>query len=149
MKVLRDMGCTAAIIRKNIVKPHQFIDKRGRYVTVDQSLKIAQFAEVYINLPFYTGILEFMCLDKPLCDVILGNLPAIVSQPKDFLYVSPNSSDDKSGNKPEQATQVNVNNSENNLKLMVTNEGNSDDKSEKKQQSKQANVNISESATQI
>ena len=124
------------------MKPHQFIDKRGRYVTVDKSSKIAQFAEVYIDSPFYTGILEFMCLDEPLCDVVLGNLPAIVSQPKDFLHVSPNSSEDKSENKPQQTTHANIYNSDNSPKSTVTNEGNSDDKKEKKQQSKQANVNI-------
>ena len=37
VEVLRDMGCAAAIIRKDIVKPHQFIDKRGRYVTISIS----------------------------------------------------------------------------------------------------------------
>ena len=91
VKVLRDTGCTAAVIRKDLVRPKQFTTKKGRYITVDQTSRTAQFAEVYIESDYYTGVLKFLCIEDPICDVILGNLPEIVRQPHDFLY----SKDDK------------------------------------------------------
>ena len=88
VKVLRDTGCTAAIIKKDLVKPHQFTTKTGRYITVDQTSRIAQFADVHIDCAYYTGVLRFMAIEDPLCDVILGNLPEITNQPTDFLYLA-------------------------------------------------------------
>ena len=48
VKVLRDTGCTAAIIRKSLVKPNQYINKKAIYVTVDQTAHPCQIAEVHI-----------------------------------------------------------------------------------------------------
>jgi len=44
-------------------------------------LKVPE-AEVRIDCPYYTGEIMALCMDKPIYDVILGNIPG-VRQPGD------------------------------------------------------------------
>ena len=53
------------------------------YVPVDKTIRSAPVAEVYIQSPVYTGVIKALCMGDALCDIIIGNLPEVVKQPKD------------------------------------------------------------------
>ena len=90
--VLRDTGCSLAVVKKSLVEPEQFTGKTGYYISVDKTSRPAPYAEVYVKSPTYTGVIKALCLEDPLCDVIIGNLPQVVQQPGDVLYRKPDSS---------------------------------------------------------
>ena len=84
--ILRDTGCSGAVVRKGLVDSNQLTGKTCQYVSVDKTIRSAPMAEVYIRSPVYTGMLKALCMEDPLCDVIIGNLPEVVRQPTDILY---------------------------------------------------------------
>ena len=44
-------------------------------MTVDHTLKRAPVAKVEVDTPFYVGTVEALCLQDPLFDLIIGNVP--------------------------------------------------------------------------
>ena len=43
-------------------------------------------AEVYIETPFYTGIIKVICMESPIYELIVGNIPEVIHQTTDVLY---------------------------------------------------------------
>ena len=85
--ILRDTGCSGAVIKKDLVDGKQFTGKTCQYISVDKTIRSAPVAEVYVQSSVYTGMLKALCMEDPLCDVIIGNLPQVVKQPTDILYL--------------------------------------------------------------
>ena len=44
-------------------------------MTVDRTIKRASMAKVEVDTPFYVGTVEALCLQDPLFDLIIGNVP--------------------------------------------------------------------------
>ena len=72
--VMRDTGCTGAVVRRSLVAPRQMTDRVKQYRMIDGTLRTAPIAHVHIKSPYFTGELEAICVDRPLCDVIIGNI---------------------------------------------------------------------------
>ena len=47
----------------------------GHIMTVDRTIKRALMAKVEVDTPFYIGTVEALCLQNPLFDLIIGNVP--------------------------------------------------------------------------
>ena len=75
VEVLRDTGCSGVIIRRELVDETDFTGKMGHIMTVDRTVKQAPMAEVAVNTPFCVGAVEALCLQDPLFDLIIGNVP--------------------------------------------------------------------------
>ena len=86
VSVLRDTGCSGVIIRRDLVNEKQLTGQTQMYISVDRTMRTAPVCEIYIDTPFYCGIVKALCLENPLCDVILDNVKAVVSQPGDFMH---------------------------------------------------------------
>ena len=75
MEVLRDTGCSGVIIRRELVDEADFTGEMGRIMTVDRTIKRVPMTEVEVDTPFYLGTVEALCLQEPLFDLIIENVP--------------------------------------------------------------------------
>lgn len=84
--VLRDTGCSSVVVKSSLVNVSQLTGKTLKYMTVDKTMKSVPVAEIHLQSPVFSGTLQALCIDDPICEVIIGNLPEVVSQPDDILY---------------------------------------------------------------
>ena len=84
--VLRDTGCTSAIVKRGLITDKQLTGERRMYLSVDRTARFAPIAQIFVETPFYTGIIDAMCLEDPICDLIIGNLKAVVNQDSDMMH---------------------------------------------------------------
>ena len=75
VEVLRDTGCSGVIIRRKLVDETEFTGEMGHIMTVDRTIKRAPLAKEEVYTPFYVGTVEALCLQDPLFDLIIGNVP--------------------------------------------------------------------------
>ena len=75
VEMLRDTGCSGVIIRRELVDETDFTGEMGHIMTMDCTIKQAPMAKVEVDTPFYIGTVEALCLQDPLFDLIIGNVP--------------------------------------------------------------------------
>ena len=75
VEVLRNTGCSEVIIRRELVDETDFTGEMGHIMTVDRTIKRTPVAKVEVDTPFYVGTVEALCLQDPLFDLIIGNVP--------------------------------------------------------------------------
>ena len=75
MEVLRDIGCSGVIIRREVEDQTDFTGEMGHIMTVDRTIKRASMAKVEVDTPFYVGTVEALSLQDPIFDLIIGNVP--------------------------------------------------------------------------
>lgn len=74
--VLRDTGCNGIVVRKGIVSEKNFIvGKEQVCILADGSTVTVPVAEVYIDTPYLKGLHEAWCMENPVYDLIVGNVP--------------------------------------------------------------------------
>ncbi|XP_064651627.1 uncharacterized protein LOC135502607 [Lineus longissimus] len=74
LRVLRDTGCSGVVIRKDLVDPARYLGTTQRCTLIDGSTLTVPMAAVAVDTPFYKGKVEAMCMEKPLYDIIIGNI---------------------------------------------------------------------------
>ena len=52
-----------------------FTVEKGHIMTVNRTIKRAPEAGVEVDSPFYMETVEALCLNNPLCGLIIGNVP--------------------------------------------------------------------------
>jgi hypothetical protein len=72
--VLRDSGCTSIIIRKRLVKPNQLVQTFVSCRLIDGTVKRFQLAIIDIETSYVSGLVKAICIDNPICDLIIGNV---------------------------------------------------------------------------
>ncbi|XP_078336880.1 uncharacterized protein LOC144626502, partial [Crassostrea virginica] len=78
--VLRDTGCSGIVIRKCTVAKGCFIvGKEQVCVLADGSKVTVPVAEVYIDSSYLKGRYEAWCMENPVYDLIVGNVPGAKS----------------------------------------------------------------------
>jgi len=80
VSVLRDTRCTTAVIRRGLVTDEQRTGKFKCYRVLDGSMGRAETAVVDVESPVYTGKFECLCISSPVCDLIVGNVPGVISK---------------------------------------------------------------------
>ncbi|XP_064472919.1 uncharacterized protein LOC135387751 [Ornithodoros turicata] len=73
--VLRDTGSNTVIVRKMLVKEEDLTGEVGQVYLVDGTVRNLPEARISVKTPFFSGILTAKCMENPLYDVILGNVP--------------------------------------------------------------------------
>ena len=81
VQVLRDIGCTTAAVKSSLVSDHQLTGEETSCVLADGTQRKFPLAKINVDTPYYTGIVEAMCIDKPMYELILGNIPGATKQP--------------------------------------------------------------------
>ena len=75
VEMLRDTECSGVIIRRELVEDTDFTGEMAHIMTVDRTIKRAPIAKVEVDTPFYVGTVEALCLQHPLFDLIIGDVP--------------------------------------------------------------------------
>ncbi|XP_062603479.1 uncharacterized protein LOC134265246 [Saccostrea cucullata] len=74
--VLRDTGCSGIVIRRSKIQDEDLVQgKKQTCVLADGSKITVPIAEVSINTPFLKGQYEVWCMENPVYDLIVGNVP--------------------------------------------------------------------------
>ena len=77
VSVLRDSGCSTAVVSKDLVLDCQMIGKIQRCILIDGTVKDAPVARIWVSSPYYTGNVDALCMCEPVFDLILGNIPCV------------------------------------------------------------------------
>ena len=75
VNVLRDTGSDLIIVRSDLVKPEQMINKYKECRLVDKTTRKWPMAKVKLDNPYFTGTCEVLTVDTPVYDIIVGNVP--------------------------------------------------------------------------
>ena len=66
------------MVKSTLVKPEQMTGSYDRCVLVDGTMKPYPTAVVDLDTPYYTGISKVLCMETPIQDVIIGNIPGVL-----------------------------------------------------------------------
>ena len=75
VEVLRDTGFSGVIVSKDLVPESAFTGRSHTMVMVDYSSRVVPEVKVSIDTPHYKGEVLALCVEKPLVDLIIGNMP--------------------------------------------------------------------------
>jgi len=78
VSVLGDTVCTTAVIRRGLVTEEQRTGNFKCYRVLGGSMGRAETAVLDVESPIFTGKLECLCINSPVCDLIIGNVPGAV-----------------------------------------------------------------------
>jgi hypothetical protein len=73
--VMRDNGCTLAVVSKTHVKPSLYTGEYRYCCLSDRSVRKLPVAKVSIDSPYFKGEAEAMVMTTPLFECIIGNIP--------------------------------------------------------------------------
>ena len=83
--LLRDTGCSGVVLKRELVRDEQLNEKSQICVLIDGTQLQASVANVYIDMPYYTGNAEAWCMNNPVYDLILGNIEgAMLPEPDPY-----------------------------------------------------------------
>ncbi|CAN7974920.1 unnamed protein product [Ixodes persulcatus] len=77
VSVLRDTGCNTVVVRRSLITQADLTGESSPVYLVDGTVRILPEARVHMDTPFFTGDLIAKCMENPLYDVILGNIPNV------------------------------------------------------------------------
>ena len=77
VQVLRDSGCSTAVIRTELVQPQQMTDEWRNCILIDGTTRRFQMARVSVDTPYFVGELDVLCMANPVYPLILGNIQGI------------------------------------------------------------------------
>ena len=72
--VLRDTGCTGVVVRKDLVESDQILDRQSKITLIDDTTQSHAMATIAVDCPFFKGIVDAICIDNPLYDLVIGNV---------------------------------------------------------------------------
>ena len=75
VEVLRDTGCNGVTLRRKLVKEDDFTGSMAYLMAIDRTLKETPIAEIKVDTPYYTGVIQAICLRDPLFNLVIGNIP--------------------------------------------------------------------------
>ena len=75
VEVLCGTGCNGVIVWRELVKKDDFTSSMGYVMAIDRTLKEAPIAEIKVDTLYYSGVTQAICLQDPLFDMVIGNIP--------------------------------------------------------------------------
>ena len=78
--VLRDSGCSSAAVKRAYVTDEQLTGQHSDCVLIDGTVRRFPLASISVDTPIFKGPLLAMVMKDPVCDLIIGNVPGLVTQ---------------------------------------------------------------------
>ncbi|XP_040068602.2 uncharacterized protein LOC120841708 [Ixodes scapularis] len=75
--VLRDTGCNTVVVRQSLVPKEAYTGILSPVFLLDKTVRHLPEAEIMVRTPYYTGKLTAKCVNDPLYDLVLGNVPLV------------------------------------------------------------------------
>jgi len=115
--VLRDTGSTTCVVKSSLIKPEQMTGTHELCMLIDGVVKRYPTAVVELKTPYYTGKAKVLCMENPVQEIIIGNIPGalgaevVTTHHTDEVTQCVNNTthDDQWTHKPDQTTQVHDN----------------------------------------
>ena len=77
VQVLRDTGCNGVIVKCDLVPHRCFTMSRQRIILMDRSVIEVPVAKARVDTPVFCGEVYALCIQNPVCEVIIGNIPGV------------------------------------------------------------------------
>ncbi|XP_077501197.1 uncharacterized protein LOC144111984 [Amblyomma americanum] len=74
ISMLRDTGSSAVIIKRRLVRGKDLTGTKSLVRLEDGSFQCLPEAKVHAQTPYYSGKLTALCMERPIYDLILGNI---------------------------------------------------------------------------
>ena len=72
---------------RELVDDEQMIGRTENCILIDGTVRRTPVADIEIETPYYTGKVKAVCMDNPLYDVIIGNVPGVSDEDNTRLEV--------------------------------------------------------------
>ena len=72
--VLRDTGCSSVVVRRSLVQDSELTGKKEMCVLIDGTVRHFPVAYIEVDTPFFSGSTKALCMNKPVYDLIIGNI---------------------------------------------------------------------------
>ena len=72
---MRDTGSKTCVVKKSLVKPEQMTGSYELCRLIDGVVSRYPTAMVELDTPYFIGKTKVLCMDNPLQDIIIGNIP--------------------------------------------------------------------------
>jgi len=73
--LMRDTGSTTCVVKKSLVKPEHMTGSYELCMIIDGIVKRYPTAMVELDTPYFRGKTKVLCMDNPVQDIIIGNIP--------------------------------------------------------------------------
>ena len=74
VEVLRDTGCSGAVIRQSICEPDDYTGELQTCLLMDGSIIEKPVVKKIVDTPFYSGEVRAIAMECPVYDVVIGNI---------------------------------------------------------------------------
>ncbi len=74
VKVLRDSGCGGVVVKSSLVSKELYTGETERCYMIDMTVREFPLARIRIKTPWYSGMVQAMVTDTPVCDLVLGSI---------------------------------------------------------------------------
>ncbi|KAK3873792.1 hypothetical protein Pcinc_021217 [Petrolisthes cinctipes] len=85
--ILRDTGCSTIVVRKSLVPASKFTGRNCSVRLANCVVERYPLAQVHIECPYFTGTVNAVCMEEPIYDVLIGNVPGAL--PLQEMYSTP------------------------------------------------------------
>ena len=75
VSILRHTGCTGVIVKQSLVSSENLTGKMHSCMMVDRTTLQLPEAKVSLDTPYFKGDTLALCMENPLVDVIISNIP--------------------------------------------------------------------------
>ena len=77
VSVLRDTGCTTIVVRRSLVPDDLLTGQEKQCILIDGTVRYIPGAKINIQTPFFSGLTTAICMDNPMFDLVIGNVPGV------------------------------------------------------------------------
>ncbi|XP_042145250.1 uncharacterized protein LOC121835301 [Ixodes scapularis] len=77
--ILRDTGCNTVVVRRSLIADEDLTGTSKAVSLVDGTVKVLPEARLSMRTPFFSGEVTALCMESPLYDIILGNIPGALA----------------------------------------------------------------------
>ena len=65
------------IVKNSLIESRQFKSKSHTCVLADGTRRIFQIATIQIDTPFFSGVVDALCMENPVYELVIGNISGV------------------------------------------------------------------------
>ena len=74
VSVMRDTGYSTAVARRSLVPDGKLTGQMEDCILIDGTVRHVSVARIFVRTPYFTGIVVAVCMEDPICGLIIGNI---------------------------------------------------------------------------
>ena len=81
VSVIRDTGCSGLMVKRRLVRDNELTGKYFNCILADGTIRSCAEAILDLKTPYFCGRTKALCLENPVYDILVGNIPGAVLIP--------------------------------------------------------------------